>query len=127
MYILDSLKVSRIFLEYIGADTLEYFDILFYAYYLLVGIIAFNTYRIIKDYRNRDNKDNYSQSFTKYDLAVTLAIIGVQLISMMFVYIVFIEYGIYKIMYQFLFMLAISIILFIIQSRFYTKLHGILY
>lgn len=127
MYILDSLKVSRIFLEYIGADTLEYFDILFYAYYLLVGIIAFNTYRIIKDYRNRDNKDNYSQSFTKYDLAVTLAIIGVQLISMMFVYIVFIEYGIYKIMYQFLFMLAISILLFIIQSRFYTKLHGILY
>lgn len=124
---MDSLKVSRIFLEYIGADTLEYFDILFYAYYLLVGIIAFNTYRIIKDYRNRDNKDNYSQSFTKYDLAVTLAIIGVQLISMMFVYIVFIEYGIYKIMYQFLFMLAISIILFIIQSRFYTKLHGILY
>lgn len=124
---MGDLTVNRLFLEYIGADTIKYFDILLYAYYLLLGIVVFKTYRIIKDYRNGKNNHTFSKSFTKYDLAVTLLIIGVQLISMMFIYAVFIEYVAFTFMYKFIVVVIISIILLIIQYRIYTKLYDALY
>lgn len=121
----SDLNVAKEFLEYIGADTVKYFGNLFIIYYMLLGIVVFNTYRAVKDYKNKKDTDKTYTIFNKYDLVVTLIVMGVELVSMAAIGAIFIEYGIYTYMYQLIVIFILSAILSFVQYHFYIKINGL--
>lgn len=113
-------------LELIGVEVVNFYGYQFLTYYILLVIMAINTYKIMVDYNNSKKGQTYNKNYTKFDFYSSILIKAIEFVSMFLVY-ALTEYYASIYLYQLLAISTISLILLFIQYFVYVKINGIIY